>query len=168
MKLPPWTASSQRDRERFLEWSISQLEALDAEFDAKDSEYPYDYSAYYDWMTSPAELHKERLARAKASALFDGNLKPLRKLYPEIAEFLHEPPRKRGQHRPRRNNAVWRQLYMDLVIDDVRRLREIIWPKHFGKWKRRRNDAPSAEAIAAARRGLTEDEVIEAIKLRSR
>ena len=55
-----------------------------------------------------------------------------------------------------------------MAVDIVRELREVIWPKHYGRWKRRRDDGPSAEEIAGAFCGLTADEVRAAIKAHSR
>jgi hypothetical protein len=173
MKLPPWTASSQRDQERFLEWSIGQLEALDAEAELEAQEFEANADFYA--ALSPAELRAAALRDAMRKARYN-NLEPLRKLYPEIAQYINEPKRVRGQRRSYTSQKYFANPFIEVArayteswaIQDVRRLRETVWPKFYGRSKRRRDDAPSAEAIVAARYGLTEDEVRKAIKSNSR
>ena len=173
MKLPPWTASSQRDQDRFLEWSIDQLEVLDAEAELEAQEFEANADFYA--ALSPAELRAAALREAKAKA-YDDNLEPLRKLYPEIAEYINKRKRVRGERRSYVSQKYRADPFGEFAraytkseaIKDVRRLRKIIWPKFYGRSKRRVDDGPSAEAIAAARYGLTEDEIQKAIKSNSR
>ena len=98
-----------------------------------------------------------RAYTAKTSARV-GNLKPLRKLLsiidPEIAGFINEPPRVRGQRRPQ--GSSWEQMQAQSDADDmarnVERVREI-WKRHYrGRWKRHAGDGPSATEIVAAYR----------------
>jgi hypothetical protein len=168
VKLPPWFARSERDKLWMIEWCHAELVALDNQLHP-DSERT--------WELSPEALRqnwlRQRLERAKAAAR-DGDVAPLRELYPEIAEFIYPYRRKQGERRSYRKPGwnVWeeygREGLLDAAIDDVRQLRTKIWPRHYGRSKRRINDGPSAEAIAGELRGLSEDEVKAAIKARSR
>jgi hypothetical protein len=158
-KLPPW-AGSERDGRRLIEWSIAQLDALDAEHDAKLDDPPS------SWTYPPEMLWWEDVERAKRAAR-RGNIEPLRRLFPFIAELIHEPKRVRGQRRPHSRlpeHEAFRRFAVGMAADDVRRLRDVIWPRHYGRWKRRSGEGPTAEEIAAIRRGVTVDEVRAAVK----
>jgi hypothetical protein len=148
-----------------VEWSIAELDGLDAAFNDAHAD-----DANKDWTPSPEVLWRGHLEAAKQHARC-GNLGPLRKLFPDIAEFIHEPKRVRGQRRPRRYvEDVFlryaRRMAEQRAVESVRQLRGIIWPRHYGRVKRR--DGPSAEEIAAIRCGLTVDEVRRAMKTSSR
>ena len=165
--LPPWKARCERDREWMIEWSIAEMLAL-------DNERQHDDVPQSAWENIPAPSRDMRLRAAKERARRNGDLAPLHALYPEIAEFIHEPKRVRGQRRPyvkpmKGNIYSWaaREEAEQMAVDIVRELREIIWPKYYnGRWKRRRDDGPSAEEIAGGFCGLTADEVRAAIKAR--
>jgi hypothetical protein len=158
-KLPPW-AGSERDRRRLIEWSIAQLDALDAEHDAKLDDPPS------SWTYPPETIWWEAIERAKLAAR-RGNIEPLRRLFPSIAEFIHEPKRARGQRRSYsrlREHEAFRRVVAGMAAADVRRLRDVIWPRNYGRWKRRSGDGPTAEEIAAIRHDVTVDEVRQAMK----
>jgi hypothetical protein len=152
-----------------IEWCCAELDGLDGFIDGLID----DDDTKKDWTVSPEVLYGERLERAKQHAR-RGNLGPLRKLFPEIAEFIHEPKRVRGQRRPytKRRGGVdglrraLASLAEQRAVDSVRQLRAIIWPRYYGRWKRRPEDGPSAEEIAAVRCGLTMDQVQRAMKVR--
>jgi hypothetical protein len=159
--LPPWFARNERDKRWMVEWCHAELVAL-------------------DWSMHPYELKQgdrpkaldQRLRLAKAAAR-DGDVGPLRRLYPEIVEYIHAK-RKQGERRSYRKPdwCCWEEFgrvaLLDAAIDDVHQLRTKIWPRHYGRSRRRIDDGPSAEAIAGALHGLSEDEVKAAIKARSR
>jgi hypothetical protein len=159
--LPPWEARSDAQRRAMTEWSIAQLDALDAALDALSDDDAK------DWTFPPEVLWRERFEAAKQAAR-RGNLGPLRKLFPELAEFIHEPKRVRGQRRPYvgvrdvfRRHA--RREVEQRAVDSVHQLRSIIWPRYYGRKKRR--DA-LAEEVAATRCGLTVEQMRRAMKTR--
>jgi hypothetical protein len=165
--LPPWKATCERERKWMIEWSIAEIIAL-------DNQHQRDDVPQSVWENIPPPSRDERLKAAKRRAR-RGDLSPLRRLYPEIAEYIHEPKRVRGQRRPYvmalqegENVYSWahRAQAEGMAVDIVRELREIVWPQHYGRWKRRRDDGPSAEEIAGVFCGLTADEVRAAIKAR--
>ena len=146
-------------------WAIDEIVALDNQRQRDDVPQSV-------WKNIPPPSRDMRLQAAKKRAR-RGDLVPLRELYPEIAEFIHEPKRVRGQRRPyvkpmKGDTYSWahRKQAERMAVDIVRELREIIWPKYYGRWKRRRDDGPSAEEIAGVFCGLTADEVRAAIKAR--
>jgi hypothetical protein len=88
-------------------------------------------------------------------------------MVPELAGFLN-PPSKPGQgKRQRQPDYSYKQENLQQAIDDVHRIRQI-WarpaPYGYGRWKRSYDDDVSAEAIAAARHGLSVEAVREAMR----
>ena len=74
------------------EWSIAEISRsiMSANHDVPQSA----------WENIPPPSRDMCLRAAKERARRNGDLAPLRALYPEIAEFIHEPKRVRGQRRP--------------------------------------------------------------------
>ena len=143
-----------------IEWCRFQLHALDHDDDV-------------NWNIS-SEVARRRQLEDEKMAARRGNLEPLRKRYPEIAEFIHAPRRAQGQRRSYlpKNWNVWKdfshKMQLEMAIDDVRLLRTFIWPKHYGRMKRRVDDGPSAEDIVAELYKLDPDQIRDAIRARSR
>jgi len=90
---------------------------LDAELEVRPPEPPF-----AEW----PEIAKE-IART-------GNPEPLRKLYPEIAEFIFSPPWLKGKHRSR-PTRLRRTDLIALAARDAARIRKL-WREHYGKIKR--------------------------------
>jgi hypothetical protein len=166
--LPPWEARSERDRQWMIDWCLAELDGLDGYIDG----LIYDDDAKKDWTVYPKVPDGQRLESAKLHAR-RGNLGPLRKLFPAIAEFIREPERVRGQRRSYVVGSVQdvfrrhaRREAEQRAVDSVRQLRATIWPRYYGRVKRRLDDGPSAEEIAAVRCDLTVDQVRRAMKTR--
>ena len=126
---PPWKATCKREREWMIKWAIAEIVALDNQRQCDDVPQSV-------WENIPPPSRDMRLQAAKKRAR-RGDLVPLRGLYPEIAEFIHEPKRVRGQRRPyvkpmKGDTYSWnrREQAERMAVDIVRELREIIWPKH--------------------------------------
>jgi hypothetical protein len=163
--LPPWQATSERERQQMVEWVIEQLDAQDAEYDMLQYELDKERDYYAPLPSVPAaEQRRLRLNKAIQRARND-NVELLRRLYPEIAEFIQPLKRPRGRRRsyPKK---VWGRYAAGMIVDDVKRVREL-WRANYGKWKRH-TLRPTAEQIVAVRRGWTEGKVLAAIKLVSR
>jgi hypothetical protein len=143
------------DPQRLEEWTNAALYA----FGVHEDDLPLETLP----QMPPAERRREALAIAIAAAR-RGNPEPLRRLFPALAEFIHSPPRRRGQRRPQTN--VYERVPLENALDDVRDIRKI-WQKHFGKSYAPRN-GPSAISIAARRHGLSEDELVNFRKNRHR
>jgi hypothetical protein len=155
--LPPWIATCERERDQMVRWVIAQLDTQDAE----DGMRQHELDATRDYC---APLPVEELQRLRFEEVIRrGDVETLRRLYPEIAKFIHRPKRPQGRRRsyPRNN---WGHYWASMIADDVRRVREIWKANYDGKWKRR-GLRPTAEEIVAERRGLTKDDVIGAIRL---
>ena len=141
------------DPDRLETWTLQQLEALDMEHDW----FLDEVDERRDWSLITTSAHTQRawrLDRAKAAAR-QGKLNPLRRLYPEIAEFIHAPRRKRGEHRMVVDCGCTHER-LQLALDDVKRIRRL-WRAHFGRVYR--SAAPTALSIAARRHGLTETQL---------
>jgi hypothetical protein len=98
VRRPPWNASNEQMRA----WVLAQLEAMDAavmteEAISKPLDQRYHPPKYLRMLAEPklADLGSEERAIAEAKC---GNMEPLRKLYPQLAEFLARPKLKRGEH----------------------------------------------------------------------
>jgi hypothetical protein len=161
--LPPWQARSDHDRQWLLEWTIEQLDAQDAEDEVWQSEL----NERRDYYAPLPEEEQQRIQLDRAiRRARRGDVEALRELYPEIADFIHQPPRRRGQHRsPYRRNQFGR-YGAELIVDNVKRVHDL-WRRHYdGRWKRR--GRPTAAEIVAARWHLDEKKVIAAVRLLSR
>jgi hypothetical protein len=161
--LPPWQATSERERQQMVEWVIEQLNGQDAEYDML--QYALDEERDYYAPLPVEEQCRLRFKEAIRRARRHDDVELLRRLYPEIAEFIHPPKRPRGRRRSYPKD-VWGRYAADGIVDDVKRVREL-WRVNYGKWKRH-GLRPTAEQIVAVRRGWTEGKVLAAIKLVSR
>jgi hypothetical protein len=90
--LPPWHARNDRDRQAMIDWVIAELAWRDAQLSDYFSQAPQ--SAY------TIRMSRQNFARSQYNSAItsarSGNLEPLRKMFPEHAEFIQEPPRVRG------------------------------------------------------------------------
>ena len=163
---PRWHARNERERQAMIDQVIAELAWRDAQLSDYFSQAPQ--SAY--------RMSRENFARSQYNAAItsarNGNLEPLRKMFPEHAEFIQELPLGRGQHKPKRLTGTdWIKQYVAdtdafLAVRVVKEIREI-WREKYGKWKRHDGQV-SAEEIAGAYLDMTEDEVRAAIKACSR
>jgi hypothetical protein len=157
---PAFDTRNQPTKIALKDWTILQLRLLDEEADA---------GRRYDLLLTPDWRARTGYSVAKSSARC-GNLEALRAFLvrltddPEIADFIAEPRRPRGQRRRKAGDWTrWRAFRHDAVIT-VQRVRQI-WREQYGKWKR--SDG-LAEEIAAEFCGLTVPEIEEALKRRTR
>ncbi len=152
---------------RLEAWTNEKLDELNAEADWQEqlADERRDYSSY--GLMSPKALLDAALTSAHG-----GNLAPLRRLFPELAKFLHEPPRKRGQHRRTQTAAPvvakrWvTQSSLAQAVADRRRIPQL-WREHFGKTYRGK-EQPTAAEIAARRNGVTDQQLENYLKGRRR
>jgi hypothetical protein len=168
--LPPWQATDKRERDQMKEWVIAQLNDQDAEAGMRQHEL----DAARDYHAPLPEEEQQRLWFDKViRKARRGDVRALRvlgwmvsQIDPRIAEFIQPLKRVRGRRRsyPRRS---FRRFWAIMIVDDVRRVREL-WQAKYHKWKRRRGLRPTAAEIIAERRGCTEDDVMAAMKLLSR
>jgi hypothetical protein len=126
-KLPPWTG----DDRAMLLWLGERLSAISEEEEWREivRENTNKINDHHDLAIKWAR---------------HGMIEPLRKLYPDIAEFIHLPKRKRGQRFPNLFAHLSPVLRAAL---DARRIRAL-WKK-FYPGRRRRRDDKSAEDFAA-------------------
>jgi len=159
--LPPWHPTNEAEKDWLRRWTNEQFADLDAAWEA----YARTTKELVAWCPSiEADTRDELIEEAKAQARL-GDLEPLRRLYPEILEFLCVPKLKPGQHRPVNNNDEYYRLRA--AIDDVHIVRNI-WAKNYnGRWKRPDNDPVTAESIAAGRHGLAAAKVKDAMYKRN-
>ncbi len=129
-KLPPWTGD---DRAMML-WLVRMLPIL---WGCGDNPHPLVRSTWDAW--NAYDPHAEAIEAAKY-----GIIGPLRKCYPDIAEYIHLPKRGRGQRFP---NPMADCNPIDLAALDAQRIRAL-WKK-FYPGRRRRRDDKSAEGFAA-------------------
>jgi hypothetical protein len=157
---PSFYTRNEPARIALKDWTIVQVLLLDQEADA---------DRRYDLLLTPESSARREYSVAKSSAR-RGNLEALRAFLvrltddPEIADFIAEPRRPRGQRRRKAGDWTrWRAFRHDAVIT-VQRVRQI-WREQYGNWKR--SDG-LAEEIAAEFFGLTVAEIQEALKRRTR
>ena len=146
--LPPWHARNERDRKEMKEWlfrELHQMRVEEAERAAQETEMS---------ITLQLAIYSAIYGRDEAK-----RMQPLRAMYPPLALFLQPPKGRRGMYRRSRPKA---KVQAELAAGDVHRIRAI-WKKHYGRQNRGRDDI-SAEAIAAEFHGLSEDEVVIALK----
>jgi hypothetical protein len=157
---PPFDTRNEPARIALKDWTIEQVLLLDEEADSERR---------YDLLLTPEWLARTQYSVAKSSARC-GDLEALRAFLvrltgdPEIADFIAEPRRPRGQRRPQKGDWTrWLDFKHEAVVI-VQRVRQI-WREQYGKWKR--SDG-LAEEIAAELCGLTVAKIEEALKRRTR
>ena len=111
----------------------------------------------YEWdgTFDPVAHFRSTLNAAKQAAR-RGDPGPLSSLLPDLAEFLHEPKRVRGQRRPHRQ-LIGGNAFSDYganlvglsITWDTERVRAI-WKREYKRWKRHRDEHPHAEEIVRA------------------
>jgi hypothetical protein len=127
--LPPWTG----DDHAMMLWLVRVLPVL---WGCGDDPHPLVRSPWDAWNAYDPQ------AEAITATKF-GNIEPLRKCYPDIAEYIHLPKRGRGKRFP---NPMADCNPIDLAALDAQRIRAL-WKKFYPKQRRRRGDK-SAEAFA--------------------
>jgi hypothetical protein len=143
MPLPPWSARNQREKNAMRDWMCDQLDRVQ---NAKANRNAPD-ATEFEWT-----VKQDALEQAKT-----GDVRELRRLYPEIADYIHPNPKdlKRGR-RPRRPNFHDPVLMAKNAVPLIRE----IWRKRYdNKWRRRPEDGYDAYEIAAHYYGVDADDV---------
>lgn len=144
---PPWKARNRREQQAMIDFVIGELLAEDVQND----EWGNRLLSGWDGTVDPMVRFRSSLEAAKQAAR-RGDLGPLRSLLPDLAEFLDEPKRVRGQRRPHRQ-LVGGNAFSDYGANlegraaDVERVRAIWRREYDGRWKRHRDERPDAEDI---------------------
>jgi hypothetical protein len=133
MKLPPWSARNERERQQMFEWVCAKLQ----EARANGAGAPL-----IDFLKSDAPA---------ILAAWQGDVQPLRARYPHLAPFLDPPKRKRGQYNRKLPSAAVQQ-----AVEDVKAIRRI-WKKHYPGKTRHAGDGLSAIQIAARRNSFADE-----------
>jgi hypothetical protein len=142
---PRWKARNLRERRVMVEWMFAKLDGHFARELNRASRYNGDVR----------ELLRCARLQSAVEAARSGDVAPLRNLHPEIAEFIHPPKLGRGEKYPRRPEFD-RVRAAKVAVPIV----QAIWRQYYdGRWKRRRDDGPSAAEIAAQYYGVTVDAV---------
>jgi len=141
---PPWNASDQE----MPDWSLACLDEMEAAIADVDMSLPPDQRFKPFDMCQLMEPGSEAWAIAEAKR---GNMDPLRKLYPQLAEFLCPPRLKRGQHfKP----VQWdKNARIRMARFDAYRIK-VIWKGIYGRCHRSKG-LITAEKIAAERWGIS-------------
>jgi hypothetical protein len=163
---PPWGCT---DENLWLAWVNEQLDALDEQAEVTADERALDASVRL-LASLPPTVQRETLRKlgipvAKNRWYYGGEVEPLRKLFPEVAETFVPPPRWQQRHR-QRDHAIKRRL-LKLAIEDVYRIRALLRGHFDGRWKRGRLTPPTIVRLAALRNGIDEDKLEDAM-LKSR
>jgi hypothetical protein len=141
MTLPPWPTRSKRERQQILKWSSDQI---DERLSKREQNANANHAAYFYWLKS------DKRAKEAARA---GDYAPLRKRYPDLAEFLNPPKRKRRQKKSRppspRVDLVTATLQLIPIVQDI-------WKDHFDKRNKFCGYGPSALQIAAEYEGVSD------------
>lgn len=157
---PAWDTPDERTQAWLMAWTCAELDRVDIEQQQDETD---DDRALRSFLQLPPEARRDaieraRLPLAKARRRY-GDLGPLRKLYPELAETF-APPSDWKQTLRRQEQAGLRTRKAQAVADYHRI--EAIWHKAYGH--RRRHKPPTADEIAAARHDLRPQDVEEARK----
>jgi hypothetical protein len=154
MEKPPFKASNAAERQAMIDWVITRL--------CQEDEIADEQHNRWDGTFPPGALLESKLLCAKWLAR-QGEPVLLGRLIseilddPELAEFVGEPKRVRGQRKPYRGKTdddgknpfeiFGEQSKFDLARTTVKRIR-LIWRYDFGRVKRHASDGASAEEIA--------------------
>lgn len=142
--LPPWDARNQSERDLMERWVNHELDAILAQM-------VDDFKRNNMGKTEFTKEGRELMEIAQARG---GNIEPLRKRYPRLAEFLH-PPKQPGRGKRFKRNKYdaldgdSSESWLIRAAWDVARTRAL-WKHHYKRWKRAVGQI-SAEEIAARR-----------------
>lgn len=145
---PDWTiranateGQKRKWRLHMMEWSIDRLN----EKQVADANRQPDLAVMKQFTASRrASLDWSGADDAAIEDARRGNVTPaLRDLYVRLGKFFEKPKGKQGEY-PRRKDTLSAAARWAVTC-----LREEIWPKHFGKRNRRKEDGLTAEDIAA-------------------
>jgi hypothetical protein len=159
---PKWNCTDER---QWLAWVNEQLDILEYAAEAED-ESPLSSANLKLFAALPSAVFHEigAVSRAKARWRLYGEVEPLRKRFPEIAEVIRPPPDWRQQRRLQARAD--KRMLLRLTIEDVHRIRKL-WRDHYGRWKRGRL-GPTAVRLAALRNRVDVTELEEAIRRRGK
>jgi hypothetical protein len=164
-KLPRWECRDETDQKRFTQWSLEQLEALWAEYEA---EGPDDHeiwlSEHPEAMEAMNRAFNEGLRRRRRLFQIDnaidqakkakdfGPLSALGKKHPRLWQLICEQlfdraycrgrGRRKGEPRPTDRDPELLDSLQD-AKDDIERLKWI-WKKHYNKVNRGERNKPEA------------------------
>ena len=125
--LPPWSG----DDEAMYQWCVAMIKA----------QWEEERANFSGPIVGPVK-YREMIAIAHARV---GDLWLLRRIYPQLAEFLHPPKLPRGKHDRRAPQFV---AHKAQALDTVKRVKAL-WRKHYRRRKRGRYDGITAIEIAA-------------------
>jgi hypothetical protein len=126
---PDWECPTEADVKKFRRWTIHELESRT------------DWEEQLEKYWPPDETAEERAMRVAD----EGDIEPLKKLYPHLARFLFPPVGStKGDRRPKDpyKGSIWAKA---AAADAV--MIRAIWLESYGVWKRRKE--PTAAGIAA-------------------
>jgi hypothetical protein len=132
------------DAKLLTQWTLAELAYRDLQI--------YELEATQKWPEPTAAQTRLALATLQAS---NGNVAPLREMYPEIAQFINAPARKRPRGRRRRDPFT---KYAIEIADNMAREIRRLWKQHFGKSNRAGNDELHLR-IAADQIGIAVDDL---------
>ena len=141
-----------------LEWTCDRLHAQHIAENENNRRIPSEV------LEKAIKEEKEEFYRSfpdfdEREAAYFGDIAPLRKRYPHLAEYLQLPPLERGNKYPKPPQPS----ASDLAKDTVNRIQKI-WLEHFGKRRRRSGEGISAIEIAAEFLGISTDEINRKMK----
>ena len=139
-ELPVWDDGRWTNNSRMREWLFAHLRDQDSKWTEGDREH------YHDWaereIYRPSAVPEDKFERAMwfAASFWDFDL--LRKLYPEIEQWINWPTLKKGQRRPKllafRDKTVRgfnKQVDVFMAAEYARRIKAL-WKHHCGRVNR--------------------------------
>jgi hypothetical protein len=142
---PVWKFRNKRDAKAMVDWVNEQLD--------RESSNPFlEHVKLVEAMYGGSL--EEAIERADK-----GDVEPLRRLFPELARFIHRPRLKRGQRFPKNPETD----PVGKAVDDYQSIRAL-WRRTYGIKNRRTDDPVTALKIAADRNGVDVDKVINRLK----
>jgi hypothetical protein len=158
---PRWWSRNEADANAMVAWVFERLEVRRIERINRLAYELAEHGNTFDFETglsTPVYSYKAAIEAAQA-----GNVEPLREAarkagLPELAEFISPPKLKPGEYQRVRN------FRLDDAVEDVRYIREELWPQEFNFKRRSRDNPPTAEDIAAAFHNVDVEEVISQLR----
>jgi hypothetical protein len=132
-ELPRWECHNARDARAMVAWVNAKLDQMDTISER--------FVRYGESVLESDEAYVLAQAIKQAD---NGDIEPLRRLYPHLAGFLRRPKRQRGKRFAKNNRSPVKE-----AVYDVKRIRDL-WLVNYQK-KKRSKDLVTAEQIAADR-----------------
>jgi hypothetical protein len=156
---PPWDAMREKDHEWMRDWVCSRLADIARMHEERGTGAGEEDAATFMAGAQEWQEHTSEAAAIRAARDY-GDVEPLRRMYPSIADFINLPVRKdRSNYKERPDHSSDNlRLRLKRAVAEAQLIRDL-WQQHYDR-RNRPAGTSTAEYIVALRHDLSEGEVV--------